>query len=115
MLNVTHERNSQEVVMTKYLDAVDFTDLPMSKSGKSYTVGYDTFKIMVDGVEIHCSLNMYARKDDYEDHKLLLEKGKQERGEMDTPHDTDAMEQMRMEMDALKIMLELALNGGKED
>ena len=77
MLNSKFNRNKVELELMKYLDDVDFDSLQLSKSGKSYSVSYDRIEFTTkEGVVVKGALTLYAPKDDYENWKLLRDKGK---------------------------------------
>lgn len=80
MLNLKFNKDKDELELMKYLDDIDFDNLQLSKSGKSYSIGYDRIEFTTkEGVLVKGALTLYAPKDDYEEFKYLRDKGKEER------------------------------------
>ena len=80
MLNVKLNRDKGELELVKYLDDIDFDKLQLSKSGKSYSVAYDRIEFTTkEGVLVKGALTLYAPKDDYEEYKLLRDRGREEK------------------------------------
>ena len=103
MLNTQFNRDAVELSLVKYLDTIDFDNLSLSKSGKSYSVSYDRIEFTTkEGVVVKGALSLYAPKDDYEDFKYLRDKGKEERQAKKPSNDTtmpkDDMQTMINEM-----------------
>lgn len=90
MLNLKFNKDKDELELMKYLDDIDFDNLQLSKSGKSYSIGYDRIEFTTkEGVLVKGALTLYAPKDDYEDWKLLRSKGKKEQRAKKTSNNTD--------------------------
>ena len=76
MLNLKFNKQEDSLSLEKFLDNVDFNNLTLSKSGKSYSVGYDRIEFITkEGVLVKGALTLYAPKADYEDWQLLRSKG----------------------------------------
>ena len=72
MLNMHYDKDKAVISLEKYLDSVDFSQLSLSGSKKSYSVGYDRIEfISKEGVKVKGALTLYSPKDDYEEWKNL--------------------------------------------
>lgn len=72
MLNTKYDKKSATLELTKYLEDVDFTNLQLSKTGKSYSVAYDTFEFITsEGVLVRGNVTLYAPKTAYEEWRAL--------------------------------------------
>ena len=96
MLNTKLNRDKGELELVKYLDDIDFDNLQLSKSGKSYSVSYDRIEFITkEGVLVKGALTLYAPKDDYEEFKFLRDKGKEERAEKPSNNNTVSKDDMQ--------------------
>lgn len=76
MIKYKFNKDEEILEVSRYLEEVNWEDLPLSGSKKSYSVSYDRIEFVTkDGITVKGQLTLYAPKDDYEEWQML--KGKQ--------------------------------------